>query len=109
MEGATLAELRDIARRSRRTQRTGFLALLGALLMFPLHLVASAWLPTTPLAYGGVAIGGALFVRYAFVAGKERGEYRRIFARLAQERRVTRTIVPSEPQNDISVSVEQRA
>lgn len=96
MQGATLEELRELSRRSRRTQRIAFLALLAVLVMVPAALVAQAWLAPSVAATAVVVLGGALLLWYAYVAGQERGAYRKVFARL-QEARRTRTLVPDAP------------
>ncbi|HET6405483.1 MAG TPA: hypothetical protein VFH78_12625 [Candidatus Thermoplasmatota archaeon] len=92
---ATLEELRDLSRRSRRAQRWGFLALLAALLLYPAQVLASQWLDATLVAVAGLALAALPFVRYAYLAGEERGAFRRVFRRLADERR-TRTLVPED-------------
>lgn len=97
MQGTTREELRELSRRSRRTQRWGMLTILAVLLLVPLQLVLQRWMTLETVALGVVAAGGLLFLRYAYVAGQERGEYRRIFARLKEERRQTRTLVPTGP------------
>ena len=84
MQGATIDELRELSRRSRQTQGTGFLA-LGAGLVG----VLLASMTGTFLAYAGVALAGGAFVLYAHAAGKERGAFRRVFRRLSQERKRT--------------------
>jgi hypothetical protein len=93
---ATLEELRELSRRSRRAQRWGFLAILAVMLAVPLEIVlaryAAAWGSVIILVMAGLA-----FVAYAYVVGQERGAFRRVFARLAQEKRGTRTLVPEAP------------
>lgn len=95
MQGASLAELRDLSLRSRRAQRRGLLSILAVMLAVPLEIVVSrfvgAWGPVLVLVTGGIA-----FVLYAHAAGEERGAFRRVFRRISEERR-TRTIVPEGP------------
>lgn len=95
---ATLAELRDLSRRSRRAQRWGFLALIVALLLYPAQvLLGQRWDPTYAT-IGALVVGALPFVRYAYLAGEERGAFRKVFRRLADEKleaQLTRTIVPS--------------
>lgn len=89
MQGATLEELRDLSRRSRRAHRYGVGAIVGALLLVPLAIAAPfSWVP-----YAAVVLGGALLLRYAHVAGEERGAFRKVFARIREDR-LTRTLVP---------------
>lgn len=96
MNGPTLDELRDLSRRSRRTQRWGFLTILGTLLLVP----AASFFAGSPHLSWALAItlvvGGLLFTRFAFVAGQERGAYRRVFKRLNDERKAARTLVVQE-------------
>lgn len=93
MHGATIEELRELSRRSRRTLRVGALALVAALLLFPAQLVLATWIGGAWLAPVSLAVGGALVVHFAFIAGQERGAFRRVFRRIAEEKR-TRTLVP---------------
>jgi len=96
VQGASLAELRDLSRRSRRAQRRGLLGLLAVLLAVPAQLflapVLAAWAPLVVTSVGGIA-----FVAYAHAAGEERGAFRRVFRRLADERGSTRRVPVSEP------------
>lgn len=95
MQGATLEELRDLSRRSRRAHRAGILSLVGALLLVPLALVAPvAWAP-----YAAVVAGGMILLRYAHVAGQERGAFRKVFARIKEDR-LARTLVPKGPEKE---------
>jgi phage-related minor tail protein len=96
MSAVSLEELRELALRSRRAQRWGFLSLALALLLFPLQLVLAQWMRGEIAAVAALAAGGALLVRYAYLAGEERGAFRKVFRRLAQERR-TRTLVVEVP------------
>ncbi|HVM44508.1 MAG TPA: hypothetical protein VM582_01130 [Candidatus Thermoplasmatota archaeon] len=93
----TLEELRDLSRRSRRAQRAAFLALLALLLLYPAQVLLAQWLPPTLVAVGALALGAVPFLRYAYLAGEERGAFRKVFRRLADERR-TRTLVPEDAQ-----------
>lgn len=100
-DGASLDELRDLSRRSRRTQRWGFLTILGTLVLVP----AASFFAGTPHLSWALALtlvaGGLLFTRFAFVAGQERGAYRRVFKRINDERKAARRLVvqegPAEP------------
>lgn len=87
MQGATLEELRDLSRRSRRAQAIGFLTLVGALGFTAASLVAPSW-ARLPL-FAALGLG---FVAYAYTVGQERGAFRRVFKRLNDERRATRTV-----------------
>lgn len=95
MQGATLEELRDLSRRSRRTLAWGMAASAGCLLLLPLAFYAADALPRWSAWSAGAAVilGGALFVRFAHVAGQERGAFRALF-RAARERALVRTLVP---------------
>lgn len=95
----TLDELRDLSRRSRRAQRWGFLALLVALLLYPAQALAARWLDATHVAIAALVLGALPFLRYAYLAGEERGAFRRVFRRLADER-LTRTLVPTDAAHD---------
>ena len=99
----TLDELRDLSRRSRRAQRWGFFALLVALLLYPAQVLVAQWLDPTWVAVVALSIGALPFVRYAYLAGEERGAFRRVFRRLADEK-LTRTIVPTavEPPSPLA-------
>ena len=99
MKGATIDELRDLSRRSRRTQRVGMLALLVALVLFPAQVFLATWIAAAWLAPVSLAVGGALFVHFAYVVGQERGAFRRVFRRIAQ----TRTLVPEAPAPSVVV------
>ena len=96
MTGASLAELRDLSRRSRRAQKRGFLAILLVLVAVPLELILSrfvgSWGPAIVVITGGLA-----FVSYAYAVGEERGAFRRVFRRLSEERRATRRVPVAEP------------
>lgn len=98
----TVEDLRELSRRTIRAQNAGFLAMLGTLLLFPLvALVGLAWWTLA----GAAALGGALFVHYAWRAGEARGEFRKVFKRVKAERRAARTLVPSEgarPQDEVT-------
>ena len=87
MTSATIEELRDLARHSRRTAAWGVLALTGALLLFPIVTLAYELWPASRawFTFGAFATGGALLVRFAFVAGQERGAFRKVFARVARD------------------------
>ena len=73
----------------------------------PESALGSAWpalaLVPAALALPGSALfalfaaGGAAFVGYAYFAGQERGAFRRVFRRIADDRRMARTLVPEEP------------
>lgn len=93
----TLDELRELSRRSRRAQRWGSLAILVALLLYPAQALAPRWLPATYVAIGALVLGALPFLRYAYLAGEERGAFRRVFRRLSDEN-LTRTLVPTEAQ-----------
>lgn len=103
MQGATLAELRDLSRRSRRTHRWGLASLVGALALVPVALALPfAWAP-----YAATMGGGALLLRYAHVAGQERGAFRKVFARIREDR-LARTIVPDAPARAAVIEVRER-
>lgn len=105
MVGPTIQELRELSRRSRRAQASGFLAILAALMLFPALVFLQAWVSATWLAFAVLAVGGGLFTRYAYLVGQERGEFRRVFRRIADARK-TRTIVPTEPAPAVAVQVK---
>lgn len=90
MDPHELSILRELAARSRRTQRTGALALLACLLLLPFTFWASEAWPGAAwaLPYGATLAGGLLLVAYAKVAGEERGAYRRVFKEAKKARRV---------------------
>lgn len=94
----TLDELRELSRRSRRAGKWGALSLVGTLALLPaLALVANlapAWYAAAT--YAAVAVGGALFLAYAFVAGEERGAFRKVFKRVKDERSATRSVPVEE-------------
>lgn len=92
----TLEELRELSLRSRRAQRWGFLAALILIMLYPAQILLAQWVPVPYAAVGALAIGAIPAVRFAYLAGAERGAFRRVFRRLADERR-TRTIVPDGP------------
>lgn len=97
MTGAKLDELRELSLRSRRAQRWGFLAALIALLLHPTQLLATHTTDPTLASAIALALGALPLLRYAYLAGEERGAFRRVFRRLADERR-THTIVPTDAQ-----------
>ena len=108
---ATLEELRDLSRRSRRAQRWGFMALLVALLLYPAQALVAQWLHPTWVAVGALSLGALPFLRYAYLAGEERGAFRRVFRRLADEKlnaQLTRTIVPESAGADARAPVQTR-
>jgi hypothetical protein len=71
MRHATLPEIRELARRSRTSQRVGLAAVVVALLGAPLTVFFGE-----RAAIACVAAGGALLVAWARLAGQERGAYR---------------------------------
>lgn len=103
----TLEELRDLSRRSRRAQRWAFLALLVALLLYPAQALAAQWIPPNLAILGALVVGALPFLRYAYLAGEERGAFRRVFRRLANER-LTRTLVPSAPPTTVEAGAPAR-
>lgn len=107
MQGPSLQELRELSTRSRRAQRWGFFGFLGALLLVPAQLMLASRFAAEWLALASLLAGGALLLRYAYLAGEERGAFRKVFRRLADERR-TRTLVPEAPAAPLTVSVETR-
>lgn len=98
MQGATLDELRDLSRRSRRTLGWGVVAAAGGLLLLPLTFLAADLWPHLAAWAAGLAILllGGLLLKFAHVAGQERGAYRLLF-RQARERALTRTLAPEAP------------
>lgn len=102
MQGATIEEMRELSRRSRRAHRWGMLAIAGALALVPVALLAPlAWAP-----YLAVVLGGALLLRYAHVAGQERGAFRKVFARMKEDR-LRRVLVPDAPKATVKVAEEE--
>lgn len=95
MMSATLAELRELSVRSRRSHRAAVLTMLGLLLLVPLYVTLDAWLHAAWVGYGVVAAGGALLLRYAHTAGKERGAFRKVFARMREDRLKKQIAEPS--------------
>ena len=95
MQGATLEELRDLSRRSRRTLAWGVVAVATCLLLLPATFLAADLLPAYASSAAGLAVvlGGVLLLKFAHVAGQERGEFRRLF-RQARERVLARTVTP---------------
>lgn len=89
MQGASLAELRDLSRTSRRAQQRGFLAILLVLLSVPIELLVARFVGTWGPALI-VVTGGLMFVWYAHSVGQERGAFRRVFRRLSEERKTRR-------------------
>lgn len=87
MQGASIEELRELSRRSRRAQTAGFLGLLLALALVPVALVVPAWATLAVFATGGLA-----FVGYAYAVGQERGAFRRVFRRISEDKRATRRV-----------------
>ena len=98
MQGATLEELRDLSRRSRRTLAWGVLAVATCLLLLPVTFLLADLRPALAswAAVGAILLGGALLLKFAHVAGQERGEFRRLF-RLAKQRALARTLTPEAP------------
>ncbi|HUR68413.1 MAG TPA: hypothetical protein VM370_04145 [Candidatus Thermoplasmatota archaeon] len=91
MHGATLDELRELSRRSRSAQGAAF-AGLGA------TLVGSAF-----GAFWAVLSGGLALVGFAYVMGQERGAFRRVFKRIAEDKR-SRRLEIQEPGAPTTVS-----
>lgn len=98
MQGATLDELRDLSRRSRRTLAWGLLAVGGTLLTLPFAFLLADLLPAYASwsAISAVLLGGALLLKFAHAAGQERGAFRKLF-RQAQRDVLTRTLTPEGP------------
>lgn len=102
MQGASLTELRDLSLWSRRTQRVGLLGILAIMVAIPAQLLFGAWLAAAPAGAIVLSVAGVAFVAYAFAAGRERGAFRRVFRRIADDKRLSRapekavTIVPIE-------------
>lgn len=93
MDGATREELRELGRRSRRAQRWGFLGMLAMLLLVAAQGALHAWVREPWLSVALVGTGGAALLRYAYLAGEERGAFRKVFRRIAEDRRATRVVV----------------
>lgn len=51
----------------------------GALSVIPLESALRGVLPDLALGLGASILGGLLLLRFAYVAGEERGAYRRVF------------------------------
>lgn len=102
MQGPTIEELRELSRRSRQTQGVGFLALAAGLV--GVVLASMSW---DALAYAGLGVAGLAFVAYAHAAGKERGAFRRVFRRMATERK--RTLVVQGREKEAMPVVAPRA
>ena len=100
---ATLDELRDLSRRSRRAQRWAILATLTALILYPTQLLIATRYDATIVTAGALALGALPFLRYAYLAGQERGAFRRVFRRIADDR-LTRRITPTDARNEAQVS-----
>lgn len=98
MQGASIEELRDLSRRSRRTLAWGVLGLSACLLALPVTFyVADAWPGLASWAAGlAVLLGGALLLKFAHVAGQERGAFRLLF-RQAKQHALARTLTPDAP------------
>lgn len=90
MVGPSMEDLRELSRRSRRTQRVGFLSFFAVLVAIPFQLVLARWLEGIWLAAALIVVGGAAFVSFAFVVGEERGAFRRVFKKIADERRAAK-------------------
>lgn len=101
--GPTLDELRELSRRSRRAQRWAFAGMVVLLALYPAQLALAPWAPAWALVYGGAVVGGALVAWAAFVAGEERGAFRRVFRRIKEEKKRTRTLVPEGPEAPAAV------
>lgn len=101
---ATLDELRDLSRRSRRAQRWALLAILTAMILYPTQLLLATWIDSTLVTIGALVLGAAPFLRYAYLAGQERGAFRRVFRRLADER-LTRSITPTDARAEAQASL----
>lgn len=80
MRPAQPSEVRELARRSRHTQRVGLAGIVLALLIAPLALAFGEW-----VALAGVVAGGFMLVLYARAAGQERGAYRALFRALRSD------------------------
>lgn len=94
----TLQELRELSKRSRRVAAWGTVALAGTLVMFPVLALVATFAPAwyAYATYAGLGLGGALLLRFAFIAGEERGEYRKVFRRAREDAR-TRTVPVQAP------------
>ena len=99
MQGASVDELRELSRRSRRTLAWGTLAVATSLLLLPVTFLLADLLPALAAwsATGAILLAGLLLLKFAHVAGQERGEFRRLF-RAARQRALTRTLTPDAPQ-----------
>jgi hypothetical protein len=82
MRHATLPEIRELARRSRATQRIGLAALVVTLLGAPLTIAFGA-----RAAFACVVLGGAMLVAWARFAGQERGAYRALLREMKKASR----------------------
>lgn len=107
MKGATLEELRELSLRSRRSHRAAVLTMLGLLVLVPLYVALAMWLPAAWTAYGVVGAGGAMLLNYAHTAGKERGTFRKVFARMREDR--LRSVVVQEAEREITRADSGRA
>ena len=110
MQGATLEELRDLSRRSRRTLAWGALAVTASLVMLPTVFTLADLAPGLAAwaATGAVLLGGLLFLKFAHAAGQERGEFRRLF-RQAKRNALDRTLTPTAPAPATPRDIEERA
>lgn len=75
----TVDDVRALARRSRRTHAWALVAIAGALVLIPLQYALRGLVPDAWLGFGWTTLGGLLLLRFAFVAGEERGAYRKLF------------------------------
>lgn len=98
MHGATLEELRDLSRRSRRTLAWGVVAVGGTLAALPLVFLVADLAPGLAGAAAILAIllGGALLLKFAHVAGQERGAFRKLF-RAAKSSALAKTVAGTAP------------
>lgn len=107
MPSPTLDDLRGLARRSRRTHLWGIGTLAGALAIVPGQLFLADLVPAGRLALAAVALGGALLLSFAYIAGQERGAYRKLFRELKRSKDVK--VATAEPAGQEGVGPREAA
>lgn len=93
MVEVTVEELRDLSHRARRAHAWGVGVVAAGMLTLPVYLYLASVLPAFLAGWSAFALMlglGALLLRFAHIAGEERGAYRKLFREVRQRQKEAR-------------------
>lgn len=100
MVEVTVEELRDLSRRARRAHAWGVGVVAAGMLSLPVYLSLAQLLPAFLAGWLALTLMlglGALLLRFAHVAGEERGAYRKLFRDVRQRQKAARRAAEEAP------------